>query len=97
MMTKTSPTECVCVWLDTASEPGRKSWIVSHDRLNADGTADSSATLSALDADDCDEAVAIEEARSEGERLGLPVYHQGEAKVGQGFPRLLFPAPAAAE
>lgn len=87
--TKSGTVEAVCVWLDTVSEPGERHWIVSHDRLLPDGCAETTDTLSALDADECTEAEAVEVARSEGRRLGLPVYHQGEAKVGQGFPRLI--------
>lgn len=72
-MTANKTTERVIgLWLDTTSEPGKSSWIVSRDRMNSRGEAVHSETVTGPDVDDNDDAYgdardeAIELARKEG-------------------------------
>ena len=60
---------CICVWLDETSDATRPTWVVSRDRLDDSGGAETTDTLSAH-ATEADAVAAAEEA---GRALGLPV------------------------
>lgn len=62
--------EAICIWYDNVSSLGEGKWIVSWDRLNAVGEAETSRTL--------DVCATQEEAESSGriaaEKRRLPLY-----------------------
>lgn len=94
--TKSGLTECVCVWLDETSGKadgsGKRHWIISHDRIELPrGNADSTDTITALDADDHDEDDAMENGLLEARELGLPLFRNHEQGPAEAvtFPRTI--------
>ena len=59
-------TNTVCVWYDSTDDGG---WIVSLDRVDATGAAETTRTLDVCDT----EADAIDKAREECQRRNLPL------------------------
>lgn len=82
-------TKAICVWLDTTSEPGSETWIISQDRLNDRGEAETTATIDTCETRD--EAIAWGKAIAEGR--GLPLYEN----PAEGAPVLLQARPEAEE
>ncbi len=63
-------TKCVCVWHDQ-SFSGPREWVVSIDEIDlATESTDTTSTLSGWES----EAMARDEAKRQGRRLGLSVY-----------------------
>lgn len=51
-------TKVIGLWLDTTSEPGVAAWIVSRDRMNSRGEAETTSTVATYGEDDYADALA---------------------------------------